>query len=272
MGWFFKRSTKFGPLRLNFSKSGIGVSAGIRGARVSTGPKGTYINVGSKGFYYRQKFGKRHSATSGAGGMGTSINSIPYQGVSLPPNLRYPTFPKHGPPRIVVTLGLLSIPAVIMVWILALIGVATNSSGRSGLHDNSLSTTQKGADIPVQTNRERGFRAGFDYAVSTQSAKPRKKLDKRRLKQLATQMTAKEQEDLDWQQGWIEGYSRGSDKSISSNDSTIPPNRPVPRATATPTIQQFRTANNGYIRGPRGGCYYLSGSGRKVYVNRGLCN
>lgn len=27
-----------------------------------------------------------------------------------------------------------------------------------------------------------------------------------------------------------------------------------------------------YIRGPRGGCYYLSGSGRKVYVDRSLCN
>jgi hypothetical protein len=27
-----------------------------------------------------------------------------------------------------------------------------------------------------------------------------------------------------------------------------------------------------YIRGSRGGCYYLSGSGRKVYVDRSLCN
>ena len=27
-----------------------------------------------------------------------------------------------------------------------------------------------------------------------------------------------------------------------------------------------------YIRGPRGGCYYISGSGRKVYVDRSMCN
>ena len=27
-----------------------------------------------------------------------------------------------------------------------------------------------------------------------------------------------------------------------------------------------------YMRGPRGGCYYLSSSGRKVYVSRDLCN
>lgn len=27
-----------------------------------------------------------------------------------------------------------------------------------------------------------------------------------------------------------------------------------------------------YIRGPRGGCYYITGSGRKEYVDRSLCN
>ena len=32
------------------------------------------------------------------------------------------------------------------------------------------------------------------------------------------------------------------------------------------------SANSGYIRGPRGGCYYISGSGRKVYVDRSMCN
>ncbi|MEK6283246.1 MAG: hypothetical protein AABN95_23055 [Acidobacteriota bacterium] len=31
-------------------------------------------------------------------------------------------------------------------------------------------------------------------------------------------------------------------------------------------------SDRGYIRGPRGGCYYISGSGRKVYVDRSLCN
>ena len=30
--------------------------------------------------------------------------------------------------------------------------------------------------------------------------------------------------------------------------------------------------NHGYTRGPRGGCYYISASGRKVYVDRSLCN
>src|SRR2546425_4982126 len=55
MGFYFRKSIGFGPFRLNFSKSGIGASFGVRGARISAGPRGTYINVGRNGFYYRQK-------------------------------------------------------------------------------------------------------------------------------------------------------------------------------------------------------------------------
>lgn len=57
MGFYFRKSVKFGPLRLNFSKSGIGVSAGVKGARISTGPRGTYVHAGANGFYYKQKLG-----------------------------------------------------------------------------------------------------------------------------------------------------------------------------------------------------------------------
>ena len=53
MGLTFFRSVKFGPLRFNFSTSGIGVSAGIRGLRVGRGPRGAYINAGRHGFRYR---------------------------------------------------------------------------------------------------------------------------------------------------------------------------------------------------------------------------
>jgi hypothetical protein len=57
MGFFFRKSIGFGPLRLNFSKSGIGLSTGVKGARIWTGPRGTYVQVGREGFYYRQKLG-----------------------------------------------------------------------------------------------------------------------------------------------------------------------------------------------------------------------
>src|SRR4051812_2767004 len=57
MGWSFRRSLKMGPLRLNLSGGGIGVSAGVRGARVGIGPRGTYVTLGRGGFLYRQKIG-----------------------------------------------------------------------------------------------------------------------------------------------------------------------------------------------------------------------
>lgn len=54
MGFYIRKSIKFGPFRVNFSKSGIGVSAGVKGARISKGPKGTIVHLGSNGVYYRK--------------------------------------------------------------------------------------------------------------------------------------------------------------------------------------------------------------------------
>jgi multisubunit Na+/H+ antiporter MnhB subunit len=57
VGLYFRRSVRVGPLRFNFSKSGIGVSTGIPGFRVGTGPRGAYVHVGAGGLYYRQSLG-----------------------------------------------------------------------------------------------------------------------------------------------------------------------------------------------------------------------
>src|SRR5436309_1582142 len=57
MGWRFRRSLKLGPLRLNFSKSGIGYSAGVRGFRVGKDAKGrsyTAASIPGTGLYNRQ--------------------------------------------------------------------------------------------------------------------------------------------------------------------------------------------------------------------------
>lgn len=57
MGFYFRKSKSFGPFRINLSKSGIGLSTGVKGARLSIGPKGTYVNMGRNGMYYRKKLG-----------------------------------------------------------------------------------------------------------------------------------------------------------------------------------------------------------------------
>jgi hypothetical protein len=54
MALYLKKTFKFGPFSINLSKSGIGFSAGIKGARVSKGPRGTFVNIGKNGIYYRK--------------------------------------------------------------------------------------------------------------------------------------------------------------------------------------------------------------------------
>jgi hypothetical protein len=53
MGFYLRKSLSFGPLRFNLSKSGIGVSAGVKGFRVGTSPRGNYVHAGRGGLYYR---------------------------------------------------------------------------------------------------------------------------------------------------------------------------------------------------------------------------
>jgi hypothetical protein len=59
MGWSFRRSARFGPFRLNFSKSGIGWSLGGRGLRIGKDAKGrTYsqASIPGTGIYRRDYY------------------------------------------------------------------------------------------------------------------------------------------------------------------------------------------------------------------------
>jgi hypothetical protein len=44
MSWSYRKSFGSGLFRVNFSKSGVSYSVGVKGARVNIGPKGTYVN------------------------------------------------------------------------------------------------------------------------------------------------------------------------------------------------------------------------------------
>lgn len=72
--------------------------------------------------------------------------------------------------------------------------------------------------------------------------------------------------------------SRLNEQSVSPSytPSTSPPPRRVISAE-TPSdsggyIPRAPVSGRTYITGPRGGCYYISSSHRKVYVDRSLCN
>lgn len=64
MGWSFRKSTSLGPFRLNFSRSGLGMSFGVKGARISVNKRGTYVNLGVNGVYYRQRIGGNNTNTN----------------------------------------------------------------------------------------------------------------------------------------------------------------------------------------------------------------
>jgi hypothetical protein len=71
MGWYLRKAFSFGPLRLNLSKSGLGYSFGVRGARIGVGPRGTYVHMGRGGVYYRQYL------SSPSGGNNLSPAAVP---------------------------------------------------------------------------------------------------------------------------------------------------------------------------------------------------
>lgn len=47
--------------------------------------------------------------------------------------------------------------------------------------------------------------------------------------------------------------------------------RPEPQTAIAEVKPQPKSANSGYILGPRGGCFIVTASGGKKYVDRGLC-
>jgi hypothetical protein len=71
MGFYFRKAFRAGPIRFNLSKSGIGVSTGIKGLRVGTGPRGAYISGGAKGIYFRESLTAKKSEGR------TSIPAVP---------------------------------------------------------------------------------------------------------------------------------------------------------------------------------------------------
>jgi uncharacterized protein YgiM (DUF1202 family) len=75
--------------------------------------------------------------------------------------------------------------------------------------------------------------------------------------------------------GWMHGNTLEFIKSGSTYDSprrSVRSTSPTTSGSGRISTPRIPASSRMYIRGPRGGCYYLSGSGRKVYVDRSLCD
>ena len=58
MGFFFRKSVNFGPLRVNFSRSGVGYSVGAGGFRTGVRPNGrrySRVTIPGTGIGYQQE-------------------------------------------------------------------------------------------------------------------------------------------------------------------------------------------------------------------------
>ena len=57
MGWYLRKAVRLGPLRINLSRAGVGLSAGVTGARFGMDATGhPYVQAGRHGLYYRRRW------------------------------------------------------------------------------------------------------------------------------------------------------------------------------------------------------------------------
>ena len=60
MGFYIRKAIKLGPIRVNLSKSGVGVSVGTKGVRVGVDSlRRLYVHLGRSGLYFRKVFKRR---------------------------------------------------------------------------------------------------------------------------------------------------------------------------------------------------------------------
>ena len=70
MGWNWRRSLRFGPLKVNLSKRGVGYSVGLPGIRLGTDAKGRKyqsLNVPGTGIYRRDYASSQSNPTTQPG-------------------------------------------------------------------------------------------------------------------------------------------------------------------------------------------------------------
>ena len=64
MPFYLRKTVSAGPFRFNLSKSGVGVSVGVKGLRIGTGPRGHYVHAGRGGLYYRTSLGGMRASSA----------------------------------------------------------------------------------------------------------------------------------------------------------------------------------------------------------------
>src|SRR5690606_22727633 len=69
-----------------------------------------------------------------------------------------------------------------------------------------------------------------------------------------------------WEYVTTSKTTTGQTNRVTSGTST------TPRTKAQSSSSSVKSTGRRYIRGPRGGCYYINKNGGKTYVDRSMCN
>jgi uncharacterized protein YraI len=73
------------------------------------------------------------------------------------------------------------------------------------------------------------------------------------------------------QRGFVEARLLDTERSAERTQPLVGSQYSAPSTVRT-LIPRASSSSRGYFRGPRGGCYTYSASGRKRYVDHSLCN
>lgn len=85
MGFHLKKSINLGPLKLNLSNSGIGISTGAKGLRTGVDSKGRMYVSGGKGVLRYKKYlsTKKGAASEGKNGIWKAIALFLFLAITL---------------------------------------------------------------------------------------------------------------------------------------------------------------------------------------------
>lgn len=121
MAFYLRKHFNSGPLRLNLSKGGLGLSGGVKGARVGLSPRGAYVHGGRQGLYYR-KYAKKGRGGRSTAQRGEEVRYFVDTGLTFrkgtaeaaPEEAAAPALPNKGSMMTpLVVLGVL----MILVWV-----------------------------------------------------------------------------------------------------------------------------------------------------------
>lgn len=240
MGWGFRRSFKLAPgVRINLSRSGISTSLGGRGATVNVSRRGTRATVGipGTGLSFSQ-----HLRRAGGGGGGASNDAATQAGGCMG----------------VGCLGLL---------VLMLIGMCGAPNDPPPSPATPAPRLYSPPDTTPAVAEEREW--FYIHGELNVRAEPRRDADHVRTLKRGDLVQLGPKDESGWARlynaGRVEGYVYRASSAVQSE---------APSRGISGSGGGSRRSSGGrvYHTGPRGGCYYYSGSGRKQYVDRSYCN